>query len=276
MSISILVPTDFSKNAHSALLYALKMAQSINANITVLHVYEKPAVVGAGLYSTLDEYVGLIKKEAEAEFEKYKAKLSQLDEAKDLTLTYKLIGGHVSKIVLKYTHRHNIDLVIMGTQGRTASEAIFLGNVSAETMESLDVPVLTIPPNFSLDSTLDSLGFATDYKEDAYQALEWLINFEEYNKFKIHSVHIGPEDQAKAAEWERHFDGILEDHMNIDEDDFVLGIKDFITKKNLDIIAITLTKKNFLYRLFNRARVKQIVYEKTIPVLAVPDKIWKN
>lgn len=276
MSISLLVPTDFSDNAHSAFLYALDFAKAVKGTVVVLHVYEKPSVEGSGLHSTLDDFIKIIKEEAIANLDKYKHTVSENNDLTDLDIKFDLVGGHVATSIRRYAHRHDIDFVVMGTQGRSASEAFFLGNVSAETMEYLDVPVLTIPPKFSSDKDISSLVFATDYKEDSYKALNWLLHFKELGQMKISTIHIGKEDPVQAKKWQDDFKETIAKHTSVQEDDFVAGIKSYLEQHPADMVALTLTRKNFLYKLFNKQRAEKIVYEKTTPVLAIPDKIWKD
>lgn len=276
MSISLLVPTDFSDNAHSAFLYALDFAKAVKGTVVVLHVYDKPSVEGSGLHSTLDDFIKIIKEEAIANLDKYKHTVSENNDLTDLDIKFDLVGGHVATSIRRYAHRHDIDFVVMGTQGRSASEAFFLGNVSAETMEYLDVPVLTIPPRFASDKDISSIVFATDYKEDSYKALNWLRHFKEFGKMNISTVHIGSGSEADATLWKENFKDFIVDHTVVNDGDFVTGMKAFLKDNPTDMVALTLTRKNFLYKLFNKQRAEKIVYEKTTPVLAIPDKIWKD
>ena len=85
--MKILFPTDFSKAADHAFIYALKVADKIGGEITTVHVYDVPHVRAAHLRHTMSKVYDSIALE---QFENYKDHIPHLREI----ATKKQYGAH--------------------------------------------------------------------------------------------------------------------------------------------------------------------------------------
>ena len=105
----ILFPTDFSSTAENAYLYALKLAQQMNAELVTLHVYELPDISRVHLPNTIKEIYDSIEWE---EFENYKdavprlRQLAQENGFEDISAQHVLTEGETipTIVTVSYTH----------------------------------------------------------------------------------------------------------------------------------------------------------------------------
>lgn len=135
----ILFPTDFSESAHRAMPHAIELARIYGAELTVLHVRTLFADDPSNLeYRYLDE----------SEYEKFlKANLEKVAEpiADDVRFST-AIERNVSPAagILEYSKEQGIDLIAMGSHGRSALGHFFLGSVAEKVVRHSLCPVLTV------------------------------------------------------------------------------------------------------------------------------------
>jgi nucleotide-binding universal stress UspA family protein len=141
----MLVPIDFSDCSLEALEYAIQVARSLNAAITILHVMEP---VAYGLDFTLSH---------PSELEEKRVKLSH--RLRDLAAAATgcglqadevLRGGLPADSILDHARSQAVDLIVMGTHGRRGISHLVNGSVTEAVLRRADCPVLTVrSPKFS-------------------------------------------------------------------------------------------------------------------------------
>lgn len=139
---NILIPTDFSEPAMAATQHALGLARPFRAKVHLLYVIDEPSfqIHGFGGYIPGRE-----------EFEAYGDAglnnwISAEDEAGLKIVRVKEIGKTASKIV-DYAREHDIDLIVMGTHGRSLITRGLLGSVAENVVRHAVCPVLTVHPD---------------------------------------------------------------------------------------------------------------------------------
>lgn len=141
---TILVPTDFSATADAALDYGKDLAAAVGASLHVLHVLED-AYMGGSFAGEL--YVpesptlrAAMVKEAESLLEH---RVSPADRER-LRARTAVIVGRSFKAIVDYADEHGIDLVVIGTHGRTGMAHLLLGSVAERIVRTAPCPVLTV------------------------------------------------------------------------------------------------------------------------------------
>jgi nucleotide-binding universal stress UspA family protein len=150
----ILYATDLSKNSAYAAYYAIGLAQTNNAKITVLHVVEPlPALVrfyGGTLADETRYYdrikstdLGLIKKRLQDICERIDKELgfSCVQLVSDILVEV----GHPVEEILRVGNEAQCDVFVLGTHGKGFLKNTFLGSVSRMVLDRTRKPVLVIP-----------------------------------------------------------------------------------------------------------------------------------
>jgi len=145
LSISrILVPVDFSAHSDFAVRYATALASRLGASIDLLHVVEDP--VAARTWSSaidMPDLEGLreeLVEEATRQLERCRAEASGSGVA---VLTTVRVGQPLLTIP-EYAKSAGVDLVIMGSHGRSGMAAVFMGSVAERAIRNAPCPVLTL------------------------------------------------------------------------------------------------------------------------------------
>ncbi|MFN0250054.1 MAG: universal stress protein [Kofleriaceae bacterium] len=129
----ILVPTDFSDSSSDALDLAAQLVRP-EGTITLLHVLELP-VMWSGKIS--DELAGELDRRATAALD---AMCSRLETARVTAVSR--IGYPGAQTLAALDDDHSIDLVVMGSHGRTGLRRMLLGSVAEKVVRHARCPVL--------------------------------------------------------------------------------------------------------------------------------------
>jgi nucleotide-binding universal stress UspA family protein len=143
---NILVPTDFTDPSDAALNYGRELARAFGAALHVLHVAdyaETCGVVGAG-------YIGpspTLSRREQLVTQAVRDRLNDLFDESDrrrLNVHVSAVTGEAVREILRYTHEQKIDLMVMGTRGRTGIAHLILGSVAEHVLRKSPCPVLTV------------------------------------------------------------------------------------------------------------------------------------
>ena len=144
---NVLVATDFSEAAASALRYGRALAHAFGATLHVVHVIPDPllsfswagspeAGIGAGAHQV---WVG----EATNRLE---ILVSPQDRAA-LHAKLAVLSGEPVRQIIEYAMKHDIGLAVLGTRGRGPVEHLLLGSVAERVVRFAPCPVLTVRPD---------------------------------------------------------------------------------------------------------------------------------
>jgi nucleotide-binding universal stress UspA family protein len=138
MYSEILVPTDGSKAAERAIEHALDIAKTYGARIHALYV------VDTSIYTSLDAGADVVIDALEREGEVATRHVREAAEEAGVEIDAEVVTGTAYRSIRDYIEDHDIDLVIMGTHGRTGLSHYLLGSVTERVVRTSPVPVLTV------------------------------------------------------------------------------------------------------------------------------------
>ncbi|MDQ2072023.1 universal stress protein [Haloarcula sp. H-GB4] len=158
---SILVPTDGSPGSERAFEAAATLASTHDATVHVLSVVDE--------HGPTDDWDYDGDSPAEAFIE------SQADhvDTEDLSVTPAVREGVVHDAILDYADETGIDLIVMGTHGRTGVRRFLLGSVTEKVVRLADVPVLSVKADAEPGTvSFDDILLPTDGSSGAEAAIE--------------------------------------------------------------------------------------------------------
>lgn len=129
---------------------AVKAARALhlidNADVTLLHAFDAPAVDKMSLADAskveIDAYVGDMQEQASAELSAFREEHGLTDA----TWRPRIMEGGAYENIKRVATRERPDLMIIGTHGRSALVKALIGSVAEEILRSLDVDILAVPP----------------------------------------------------------------------------------------------------------------------------------
>ena len=135
----VLFPTDFSKASEQALRHALEVARRFDALITILHVRTL-----FGDDPNQPEFQLLDQGKYEAYVENQLRAMTEEVESSHRVDTVVQRNLSAASGILEFIEDHDIDLVVMGTHGRSALSRFFLGSVAEKVVRHASCPVMTV------------------------------------------------------------------------------------------------------------------------------------
>ncbi len=144
---SIMFPTDFSESSDSALGYASVLAAETGATLHIVHVADdSPAYfAGYGGFANVPDLPSVIEKEMRAKLEQVKPSQTGVKVQR-----HYLTGAPDSEIAA-FADREKVDLIIMGTHGRTGVSRVLMGSVAEGVLRKAACPVLTVKSPIELE-----------------------------------------------------------------------------------------------------------------------------
>lgn len=138
----ILFPTDFSEYSAVAQDYCISIAKKFDAQIYILHVIEifLPDPDYLSIYGDIDK----LYKEFEAEAKKYMTQLVNDKQFASLKLQSHITIGKPFLEIIKYAKETNIDLIVMGSHGKSGLNHILFGSTADKVVTKAPCPVLTV------------------------------------------------------------------------------------------------------------------------------------
>ena len=130
----ILYPTDFSSYSNQAYFHAIALAENHNASLTVLFVYNPDSITTPG--SQGDEVTAR---------QYWQGQLEQIRPVDArIAVTHVLLEGDPASEIVRYGRDASVDLIVMGTHGRTGVERLVLGSVAEKVLRDAPCSVLVV------------------------------------------------------------------------------------------------------------------------------------
>jgi nucleotide-binding universal stress UspA family protein len=186
---NILFATDFSPAASLAIPYVKQIAKRYHSHIVAFHV-RPPVVNPMTLPTTWPVDVEV-------------AKVQDQEHAEQLAKTFAglpcevlVAEGDILSCLETAVKEHKIDLVVIGTRGRTGAGKLLLGSVAEEILRDAACPVLTVGPNGSIqgkNGEVSEILYATDFSAGAAHAARYAASLAVELGAKLTLVHVVPE-----------------------------------------------------------------------------------
>ena len=270
---NILVPTDFSDCSVEALKTAAQLAKKNDATIHLLHMYERPA---ASMSWQLRLDNDQLKKHKQLVREELK-KVEKASFLKGLKVKKHLaVGDQLWEEVTRNNFK-NIDLMVMGTNGKSSNSFWFIGSNTNKSIRVAKFPVLVVKNRIGL-SSIKNIVFASNFDTDSIHGFEKIKAFTETFRAKLHLLKvITPINFEKSSYTYRIMDNFVTkqslknytvniyNSVSLEE-----GILEFIASVEADMIVLETYKRSGISRALIGSTVEDIVVNSEIPVLTTP------
>jgi nucleotide-binding universal stress UspA family protein len=131
---NILYPTDFSSYSNQAYFHAISLAEKHGASLTILFVYNPDGTTTPG--SQGDE---------EADQHYWRGQLEQIRPVNPrIAVRHVLLQGDPAGEIVRFGRDTGIDLIVMGTHGRTGMERLLMGSVAEKVLRDASCSVLVV------------------------------------------------------------------------------------------------------------------------------------
>jgi len=186
---NILWTTDFSSPSESALAYVTAIARRYDSQVYIAHVIRPDAyqlVPPEAVGSALD----LTRRFAEQQM----GELLISGRFRGIPHQVLLGEGELWQVLSGLLEKHEVDLIVVGTHGRTGVRKLLLGSVAEEIFRLAHCPVLTVGPHVPRDVPaaveLRHILYATDFTPTAERAAAYALSLAQEHQAKLTLLHV--------------------------------------------------------------------------------------
>jgi nucleotide-binding universal stress UspA family protein len=147
MVSKILVPTDGSKTARKAVRYAVDLAKQLNASVIVLSVIDNRSFIAQTVpaVDTPTHVIEPIEDYLREAAKGYVGEIEKLCDESGVKSERVITTGHPVEEIVKEAKKSKVDLIVIGSRGRSALAAAVLGSVAYGVIHNVTkFPVLVV------------------------------------------------------------------------------------------------------------------------------------
>ncbi|MGA3294782.1 MAG: universal stress protein [Candidatus Acidiferrales bacterium] len=199
---NILYLTDFSEPSEAALPFAAAVAREYGAKVYSFHVL----IPASYVYTTPELTAAGIEAQEEAAQQNMQRIESQLSGVSHEGVVDR--GISIWPSLEQAIKDYRVDLIVLGTHGRTGAQKLLMGSVAEEVFRRSPVPVLTIGPwargAAHKGAKFHRVLYATDFSKESADAAPYAISMAQENQARLILLHVMPPPETpldgRAAE----------------------------------------------------------------------------
>ncbi|RMG22157.1 MAG: universal stress protein [Bacteroidetes bacterium] len=272
---TILFPTDFSDNSKNAFVFALHLAEKLEAEILLFHTYQHAIVDEAFVPVELIEAL-LHQKQSEAmkHFEAYEQQV-QKELGKQVPVKHQLMEAAAAPGILEIAENVQPDMIVMGTLGaKTLAEKI-MGSVTSEIISQASCPVLAVPEHATYHD-FHRIAYVIDFQKEEFSAVQRLFNFAAMFRAAIDCIHLETEEnhwEKLNSEFYRKMLEMEASHAHIQlftlrGKEVINCLNDFVQAHQNDLICLHTQRQEPFSSLYGSGLTRVMSIFSHIPLLA--------
>lgn len=280
----ILLPTDFSKNALNAIIYALDMFREEKVTFTILNSYkvfdyheQSKLTVEPG-----DQSLEKARKEVE---NKLKHLVDDLKAKAGKGHTFKIAAYNLLLVeaINRELRKQKHHLIVIGTQGHTGDSEVIYGSNTINIMEEVEkCPVLAVPGHSSY-IPLKEIVLANSFKvELTPNDMDFLIGLAKKFGSAIRILHIAEEgglsrsQKYNRKQLQEKLEGVKHSFHFLEYLSVPMGIYSFLESRGSDMIAFVNKKHTLIQNLLMQPLYKNLAHFSKVPVLVLHQPMKKQ
>jgi len=184
---NILFTTDFSPAAEAAAPFAIQIASNYGAKVYGVHVnpFDNYTAAAPEAWAAMAEA-------ADKETKEHAQRLN--DQLKGIEHEVMIGEGNIWEVISNLIKEKEIDLIVLGTRGRTGLGKALLGSVAEEILRQAPCPVLTVGPHVTVQpekaAEMSEILYATDLMADFPAAAPYAISLAQENQAHLGLLYV--------------------------------------------------------------------------------------
>lgn len=275
--LKILIPTDFSDISFNASRYAAELFKYGPSEIYILNAYaEEVYDVETELNaSEFEMFQKEISERSERDLVKFKKNLVDIYSNPKHTVYTKSVFGLLVDAVNDIVEKENIDIVVMGTKGKTADKKMTFGSHTVQVMKYVRCPVLAIPEVYK-DVHPKEILFPSDFQvPHRRRELKLLSTIAKGFAAKIHLLYVSDQENLSRRQNDnKEFIAVLMENNRlfseqISGSDITDSINSYLKKNPMDMLVMVNTRQSYLENILYQSTIERIGLHIDIPFLVL-------
>ena len=137
----VLIATDGSEYTKKAVDYGIDLANNTGAKLHAIYVIDTRVYDSIPLSAPMDYAYSVLRQEGDTAIKSVASRA----EAAGLEVEGIIAQGHPADEIIKYAEKNSIDLIVMGTLGKSGLERFLMGSVADKVIRNSKIPVIAVP-----------------------------------------------------------------------------------------------------------------------------------
>jgi nucleotide-binding universal stress UspA family protein len=268
--MKILVPTDLSKNANSALTYANSLGKAMKSKLLTLNVYTP----SAGRYSPIS---GIIAEETARALHDNEVVLNKTCK-KYVTIPNKVLlkRGDTIDEIISSASENKADIIVMGTHGASGIAKALFGSNTAKVIGNSTVPVLAIPLKYKYKK-VKTIVYASDLSNLGPELKRIIPIAKQLNAtIEIFNLYYSDETtDAKKKEVQKKIKSISYKKIKIIEqkadasETLMEKINKYLKKRKPEMLVMFPEERSWFDKIFVSSKTQELSYHLKLPLLSI-------
>lgn len=295
MGGNLLIPVDFSSSSLLSVKFGFFLADRFGIEPIILHSYLAPLFAANSTSPSLDEDLPeitdtedaeenmILRKHASLSLSKFKKEIISLQkkgEIPDIAFSTTLVEGVPEEAIQEYCKFNSPFMVVMSTRGRHKKESDLIGSVTAEVIDNCRIPVFAVPDTCveeNVNKIKRILMFCSLSRQDiiTVRGLMRTFDYPACEVFMLPASEKKSEDIASKmkslARYFRDLYPMAKFHaLSLGSGSFDVSFQNIADKHNIQLLVVPNKKSNAFSRLFRPSLAHRCLFDRDIPMLAVP------
>ena len=271
----ILIPTDFSINSLNAIQYAVELYRAKPIKFYILHAFADE-VYEISMESPEEGFADIkdiVYQRSQQTLKNFENKIDKVNSEH----TFEVISnfGQLVDSVNELVDSENIDLVVMGTKGKTADRQLTFGSNTLQVIKYVKCPVLAVPAVYR-DAKPKDILFPTDYMLPyKSRELELLDRITRHFSAKIHFLHVSkfPNISLRQKDNKKFLEDFFRENDTVCQmnahTDVTEAINTFVIENPIDMLVMVNTRHSYLENILYQSTIEKIGLHIDIPFLVL-------
>jgi nucleotide-binding universal stress UspA family protein len=279
---TLLVLTDFSKNAEHAAMSSVVLVEKQNTAVFLYHTYYDSPLIGAYARGSMivDEFSSL-KKESVVKLNQLAVHLRTTNFHSSVQNFHPKIDcqcgeGSLGSNVAAILKEKEIEMIVMGASARSTVHNLIFGSDTLSVIENSSRPVLIIPEKGEMQK-IHKVTLATAFELEDLNAITYLVDLSRIFGYELEIVHVSlqgqTENPVKGKAIQTHIKAIQQNNITYSEihgKDVIKRLNNLCTENESDVLALVHHQHGFFSNIFSKSNAEQAVLSHRIPLMVIP------
>ncbi|MCG2793662.1 MAG: universal stress protein [Weeksellaceae bacterium] len=259
---NILFLTDFSDVAENAFIYALSLAEKMEAELHILHIVPIVETKDPDELQTVHPFAKVFNENLEdEEWGRFKTEASKLEKIAEqnnklqVPVEFHFEKGIFTETVSDYIYEKSIDVVVMGSSGANTIDKKLFGSNTGKLINQIDIPFLAVPHK-AVFFAISSFTLAVMMTDKEYPIIQNLSAKSLKYNFKFNCVTVVESEkmaiqaQSKKKIWLQNMGN---DQLTLDivvSPTVEKGLENYIQNNRTDVLCIIHRHLSYFQRIF--------------------------
>jgi nucleotide-binding universal stress UspA family protein len=274
---TIIIPTDFSETAMNAIRYAMVLFKHEKCDFLIMNafaddVYENTMEMDEVFY---EEYKEVMEKSTRRALEKVISEMLEISPNPKHQYNCVASFGSLVDEVNDLVDKHNADIVVMGTKGKSNKVDVTFGSQTLQVIKYVKCPVLAVPVSFH-GYPLENILFPTDYMLPfKRRELKLLSDLSTRFASMVHFQHISEVEELSHRQKNNKavatccFGENKVSHIISPGTEITKEINKAVQHNSIDMLVMVNHRHSYLENILYRSAIEKVGLEIKIPYLVL-------